>query len=168
MYFYIIPTFILNFGTKKHKKNKPSMPTFSKQLSFRWSDLDPNFHVRHSVYYDFGAQHRLEILEQLGLSLRVMQKEQIGPILFREECVFRKEINLADMITMQTKMAKMSDDASRWSIVHELYRDDVLCAIITVDGAWIDTKLRKLASPTPQIVVDALSTFPKTATFAAV
>jgi acyl-CoA thioester hydrolase len=147
------------------KKNKTPMATFSKQLSFRWSDLDPNFHVRHSVYYDFGAQHRVEILEQLGLTLKVMQKEHFGPVLFREECVFRKEINLADVITMQTKMAKMNTDGSRWSIVHELYRDDVLCAVITVDGAWMDTKLRKLASPTPQIVVDALNIFPKTATF---
>ncbi|HQZ26025.1 MAG TPA: thioesterase family protein [Flavobacterium sp.] len=143
------------------------MATFSKQLSFRWSDLDPNFHLRHSVYYDFGAQHRVEILEQLGLTLRVMQKEHIGPILFREECVFRKEIHLADVITMQTKMAKMSTDGSRWTIVHELYRDDFLCAVITVDGAWMDTKLRKLASPTPQIVVDSLNTFPKIANFTA-
>ena len=45
------------------------MATFSKQLSFRWADLDPNFHLRHSVYYDFGAQHRVEILEQLGLTM---------------------------------------------------------------------------------------------------
>ena len=96
-----------------------------------------------------------------------MQKEHIGPILFREECVFRKEIHLADVITMQTKMAKMSTDGSRWTIVHELYRDDFLCAVITVDGAWMDTKLRKLASPTPQIVVDALNTFPKIANFTA-
>lgn len=143
------------------------MATFSKQLSFRWSDLDPNFHVRHSVYYDFGAQHRIEILEQLGLTLKLMQKENIGPILFREECVFRKEINLADLITMQTKMAKMNEDASRYSIVHEFYRDDVLCALITVDGAWMDTKLRKLASPIPQFVADALNIFPKTTTFTA-
>jgi acyl-CoA thioester hydrolase len=41
------------------------MTSFSKQLSFRWSDLDPNFHVRHSAY-DFGAQHRIEILEVLA------------------------------------------------------------------------------------------------------
>jgi acyl-CoA thioester hydrolase len=68
---------------------------------------------------------------------------------------------------MQTKMAKMNADASRWSIVHEFYRDDVLCAVITVDGAWMDTKLRKLVFPTPQIVVNALSVFPKTATFTA-
>ena len=39
------------------------MGTFTKEISIRWSDLDPNFHVRHSAYYDFGAQHRIEILE---------------------------------------------------------------------------------------------------------
>ena len=49
------------------------MISFSKELSFRWSDLDPNFHVRHSAYYDFGAQHRIEILESLGLTMKVMR-----------------------------------------------------------------------------------------------
>ena len=138
---------------------------FSKKLSFRWSDLDPNFHMRHSVYYDFGAQHRVEILAKLGLSLSVMQKEHIGPILFREECVFRREIQLADEIIMQTKLAKSKADASRWSIVHEFYKQDTLCATITVDGAWMDTKLRKLANPIPQVILDVFSAFPKTADF---
>jgi acyl-CoA thioester hydrolase len=141
------------------------MTTFSKQLSFRWSDLDPNFHLRHSAYYDFGAQHRVEILTQLGLTLRVMQAEHIGPILFREECIFRKEINLSDHIIMQTKLSKMKADGSRWSIVHEFYKEDTLCAVITVDGAWMDTKVRKLAIPTPQIITDAMQVFPKTADF---
>ncbi|WP_432221593.1 acyl-CoA thioesterase [Flavobacterium sp. TMP13] len=143
------------------------MTSFSKQLSFRWSDLDPNFHLRHSAYYDFGAQHRVEILEQLGLTLRVMQTQHFGPILFREECVFRKEINLSDVIVMKTKMSKMKADASRWSIVHEFYNDEKLCAVITVDGAWMDTKLRKIATPTPEIIIEALSVFPKTDDFIA-
>ena len=141
------------------------MDTFSKKLSFRWSDLDPNFHMRHSVYYDFGAQHRVEILAKLGLTLRMMQTEHIGPILFREECIFRKEIHLADEIIMHTKLAKMKPDASRWSIVHEFYKEDVLCAAITVDGAWMDTKLRKLANPIPQVIVDMFDVFPKTEDF---
>jgi acyl-CoA thioester hydrolase len=64
------------------------MTSFSKQLSFRWSDLDPNFHVRHSA---FGAQHRIEI-QSLGLTMKVLQTGHFGPILFREECIFRKEI----------------------------------------------------------------------------
>ena len=45
------------------------MTSFSKHLTFRWADLDPNFHVRHSVYYDCAAQHRMEILDSLGLNL---------------------------------------------------------------------------------------------------
>ena len=142
------------------------MTSFSKELSFRWSDLDPNFHVRHSAYYDFGAQHRIEILESLGLTMKVMQAQGFGPILFREECVFRKEIKLGDTIFMQTKTSKMKPDASRWSIVHEfLNKDNQICATITVDGAWMDVKLRKLASPTPQIAIDALSIFPKSESF---
>jgi len=142
------------------------MGVFTKEISIRWSDLDPNFHMRHSAYYDFGAQHRVEVLEQQGLTLKVMQENHIGPILFREECVFRKEIRLGNQITITTKIGKMKPDASRWTIVHELKNEkDELCAIISVDGAWMDTKLRKLANPTPQIVHDVMNAFPKTDDF---
>lgn len=89
------------------------MASFTKEISFRWSDLDPNFHVRHSAYYDFGAQHRIEILEELGLTLKVMQTQGFGPVLFREECVFRKELKLSDKIFIHTKTSKMKADASR-------------------------------------------------------
>lgn len=142
------------------------MTSFSKELSFRWSDLDPNFHVRHSAYYDFGAQHRIEILESLGLTMKVLQTQNFGPVLFREECIFRKEIMLSDKISIHTKISKMKPDASRWSIVHEFLNEEgKLCAIITVDGAWIDTKLRKIANPTPEIAKEAISIFPKTTDF---
>lgn len=142
------------------------MGTFTKELSIRWSDLDPNFHVRHSVYYDFGAQHRIEILEQLGLTMKVMQEQFFGPILFREECVFRREIRLNSKVFISTKMGKMKDDASRWTIVHELKNEnDQLYATISVDGAWIDMKLRKLAIPTPKIVAEIMSLIPKSDNF---
>ena len=142
------------------------MGIFTKEISIRWSDLDPNFHMRHSAYYDFGAQHRVEVLEQEGLTLKVMQENHIGPILFREECVFRKEIRMGNTITISTKIGKMKPDASRWTIVHELHNEkNELCAVISVDGAWMDTKLRKLATPTPAIVVDVMNAFPKTDDF---
>ena len=142
------------------------MGTFTKELSIRWSDLDPNYHVRHSVYYDFGAQHRIDILEQFGLTMKVMQTQWIGPILFREECVFRKEIKRDSKVFINTKIGKMKTDASRWSIVHELTNEDnELYAKITVDGAWMDLKLRKLAHPLPQIVVDVMNEMPKTDDF---
>lgn len=59
--------------------------------------------MRHSAYYDFGAQHRIEILAQQGLTMKVM-KEQHFIRLKREECIFRKEIHLNDKITISTKI----------------------------------------------------------------
>lgn len=142
------------------------MTSFSKQLSFRWADLDPNFHLRHSVYYDFAAQHRVEILESLGLTMRAFQTQHFGPVLFREECVFRKEIKLTDIIFIHTKVAKMKHDASRWSIMHEFKNEEnLLCATLTVDGAWMDTKLRKLVNPVPEVAINALAGIPKSDDF---
>jgi acyl-CoA thioester hydrolase len=142
------------------------MTTFSKTISIRWADIDPNFHLRHSVYYDFGSQFRIEVLEKSGLTLKLMQEEGFGPVLFREECIFKREIRLSDNITINAKISKMRPDASRWTIIHEfLSPENKLCALITVEGAWLDTKLRKLASPTPQIVIDVFNVFPKSDDF---
>lgn len=142
------------------------MTSFSKQISFRWADLDPNFHVRHSVYYDFAAQHRVEILESLGLTMTVFQSQHFGPVLFREECIFKKELQLGDTILLYTKIAKMKADASRWSIEHEFKTaENQLCATLTVDGAWMDTKLRKLVNPVPEIAVQAMLRIPKSEDF---
>src|SRR5882672_5621414 len=109
------------------------MTSFSKIISIRWADIDPNFHMRHSVYYDFGAQQRIEIIESLGLTLRLMQEQNFGPILFREECVFKKEIRLSDTITTHAKLAERNADVSRWTIQHEFIScDDKICAILTL------------------------------------
>ena len=142
------------------------MTSFSKTISIRWADIDPNFHMRHSVYYDFGAQQRIEIIESLGLTMRLMQEQNFGPILFREECVFKKEIRLSDTITIHAKLAKRNADASRWTIRHEFVSsDNKICAILTLDGAWLDTRQRKLLSPIPQVVIDVFDAFPKTENF---
>lgn len=135
---------------------------YEKKINIRWSDLDPNFHLRHSAYYDFGAQFRIELLHELGLTIQVMKKEHFGPILFREECTFRREIGHGDIITLTAKITKLIKDGSRWSIAHDFINaDGLVCAQINVDGAWMDTILRKLANPTPQIAIDVLNALPK-------
>jgi acyl-CoA thioester hydrolase len=142
---------------------------FNKPLSIRWADLDANFHLRHSVYFDFGAQQRLEILNTMGLTLEIMREEHFGPVLLREECIFRREIRLNDHVTITAKLAKLSADASRWTIQHEfLAMNQKLLASLTVDGGWIDTRLRKFVSTTPQIVKEAFNRIPRTEAFSEV
>src|SRR5881392_2870745 len=105
------------------------MEKFIKQVQIRWADLDPNFHVRHSVYYDWGAFCRISFLNEMGLTYNVMQELRFGPIIFREECVFRKEIRSGVEIIINLKIKGGRKDYSRWSIVHHISKDDgTLCA----------------------------------------
>lgn len=139
---------------------------YVKKISVRWADLDPNFHLRHSVYYDFGAQQRIEILFAHGLTSEVMIQHHLGPVIFREECIFRREIKLADEVYIIAKLARLNADASRWTMQHEfLSAAQKILATITVDGAWIDTDLRKLAVPVPGIVKEVFDKIPHTEDF---
>ena len=122
------------------------MNKFQKKLELRWADLDPNFHVRHSVYYDYGAYIRINYLQEHGLTSGVFAKHHFGPIIFREECIFRRELKIGDQITIDLALQKAKQDFSRWTIIHQIKKDDQLAAILTLDGAWIDTQLRKLTA----------------------
>ncbi len=136
------------------------MEKFVKEVQVRWSDLDPNVHLRHSVYYDWGAFCRVAFLNEQGLTMELMHKLGIGPILFREECQFRREVRLGDVITINLEVSKAKKDFSRWSIRHSIMKNDnTVAAVLTVDGAWLDTKLRKLATP-PQEVYAVFSLMP--------
>lgn len=141
------------------------MKSYSKDIQVRWADLDPNFHLRHSVYYDWGAFCRIEFLNQFGLSADVMSMLNIGPILFREECVFRKEVRLGDVVHIDLKATKGRKDYSRWSIQHHITKNGgTLCAVLTVEGAWMSTRERKLISP-PEEVFHVFDKMPKAENF---
>jgi acyl-CoA thioester hydrolase len=141
------------------------MPDFFRTVQIRWSDLDPNFHLRHSVYYDWGAFCRIEFLKEYGLTAEVMHKMNFGPILFREECVFRREIKSSDTVIIDLKLIRSKKDFSRWSIQHHIIKkENIVAAVITVDGAWLDTLERKLASP-PQQVFNVFSKMPASDAF---
>lgn len=141
------------------------MNNFIRTVDVRWSDIDPNFHLRHSVYYDWGAYMRLCFLYEHNITPQVLQQLHFGPILFREECVFKREIHFGDNIELNLLLVKCRKDFSRWSMQHEVWKNkDTLSAIITVDGAWIDTKIRKLAAP-PAIIQQAFEASPKATNF---
>jgi acyl-CoA thioester hydrolase len=142
------------------------MTEFSKQISIRWSDIDANFHLRHSVYYDLASQIRVDLLNHYGITLAYMKQENFGPVILREECVFKREVRYEDKITVKIQMSKLSQNAARYTIIHEFINEaNKVCALLTIDGAWLDTELRKF-KVLPLYVVDLmLNTFPKTKDF---
>lgn len=116
-----------------------------------WSQLDPNMHLRHSAYADFGAQARSNMLNKLGLSLGAFAKYSIGPILFREELIYQREIGIDERVHVTVELLKLNLKNDRFSFRHEIFKENgVKSATIIVDGAWMNLKERKLTQVPPE------------------
>ena len=138
---------------------------YCKEYEVKWADIDANRHMRHSAYNDYAAQARVSIFTEHGLSMDEIAKMGLGPILFREETKFYREVNLFDKITVTFKVKAMRKDGSRWSVLHEVFKEDgTQAAAITVDGAWIDLQTRRLGKPSEKLL-EIFSHFPRTEDF---
>jgi acyl-CoA thioester hydrolase len=141
------------------------MNPFVLPISLRWADIDANRHLRHSVYYDFAAAMRMNVLISQGLTSSRLEELHIGPILFREEAIFKREILLEDKLTIDARVTRCTEDFGRLSIQHQIVKEDgTIAAIINVDVAWIDLEKRKLAVP-PESVRHVFEQWPKTEDF---
>jgi acyl-CoA thioester hydrolase len=138
--------------------------TFSLPVGVRWADLDPNGHVRHSVYYDWGAMARVTYLEGKGVGLHWMAKNAIGPVLFREEAKFQRELRFGDQLVIDLQLSGASADGRKWRMLHRILRGAEVAATIEVDGAWLDLRARKIVVP-PEDVVRAFADVARTENF---
>lgn len=127
------------------------MNKFQLNISVRWADLDPNGHVRHSVYYDYGAQARVAYLLQQGVGIDLMAAQGVGPVIFREECRYQRELLFGDDLVVDMRTKGLSADYRKWSLQHRVLRRDELCAVMDLDGAWLDLEKRRVIAPPEQI-----------------
>ncbi len=126
----------------------------------RWADMDPNGHMRHSAYADYAADQRVAVLASWGYGVAKFAHLRLGPILFREETKFLKEVHIGEEIHVDGRLLSVSADGSRWSIVHTIYKaDGRVAATVTVDGAWLELDRRKLAVP-PAELAAAMAALP--------
>lgn len=107
----------------------------------------------------------MQYLNSHGLTTEKMEELQVGPILFREEAQFRREITLEDKITVDVELCSAREDFYRWSLRHTIHKEDgIVAAIINMDGAWLDLTKRKLAQP-PEFVKDIFRSFQRSDDF---
>ena len=129
------------------------MDSYSKTYEVRWSDMDPNRHLRHSVYLDYAAQTRVALFSDYGLAIDQIAQIGLGPILFREEIKYLREVSGMEEVTVFCELDWMYKDGSRWSFYHRMVKNgDTPTAELTVDGAWLDLEARKLGTPTEEMI----------------
>lgn len=139
--------------------------SFSVKFTSRWADFDPNNHMRHSAYTDYAAEARVRMFNEYGLNLMEFNKLNIGPILFREETIFRREIRLSEDIRVEVFLKGISENGERFKFSHKIFKTEgSLAAEVEIYGAWLDLKTRKLTNP-QKIVLEALKDIERTEDF---
>ena len=138
---------------------------FEINFNTKWSDFDPNRHMRHTAYNDYAAEVRVRFFQEHGLSIDDFAKLNLGPILFKEETSFLKEIHIGENITVTMELEGVSKRIGRWRFKHQvLNKNGKLSAEIKVYGAWLDLTKRKLAVP-PKEFAGMFNDLPKSENF---
>lgn len=130
-----------------------------------WSQIDANRHLRHSAYADICTQARCNMMNEIGFSVDQCAELGIGPILFREEIIFFKEIKIDEWVSVEIELIKWNAENHRFSFRHTLYNSNYnKSAVVTIDGAWMDLKERKL-TVLPMNIEQLLEKMPKSVDF---
>ena len=97
---------------------------FQVKFKTKWSDFDPNRHMRHTAYNDYAAEVRVRFFQEHGLSINEFAKLNIGPILFKEETSFFKEIHIGENISVHMELEGVSKGIERWRFTHQIFNED--------------------------------------------
>jgi acyl-CoA thioester hydrolase len=140
-------------------------PAFVQRFEVRWSDLDANRHLRNTIYSEFATHTRFRLLESHGFSQARFEALRFGPVMFREEIRYRRELMFGDVATVSVRFAGLAADGSQWRVVQEVTRSDgKQAAVLTIDGAWIHLDTRKLVAP-PDELLTLIQRLPRTKDF---
>jgi acyl-CoA thioester hydrolase len=122
--------------------------TFEQRFQVGWSHLDANAHMRNTAYLDLAAGVRVTYFVAAGFSVDAFARLQFGPVIRREELEYLRELRLHDDVRVTMLLAGSSDDASRFRLGNEFWRENgTLAARLTSLGGWLDLRTRQLISP---------------------
>lgn len=138
---------------------------FQEHFTARWADVDANRHLRNTVFSELATHTRFRLLQAHGFGQAAFESHRFGPVMFREEVRYRREVLFGETMTVNVLFAGLSPDGSHWRVRQEVARaDGKQAAVLTIDGAWIHLDTRKLVPPPPALL-DILRRLPRTGDF---
>jgi acyl-CoA thioester hydrolase len=142
------------------------MDRFTHRLRVRWNDCDPNGHMANTAYSVFATETRLAFFAASGLPVERILEVGFGPVVFREELDYLREVRLGEEIEVDLQLAAMSPEGAKWRIAHALRREGEPVARVVLAGGWMDLRARRIRSPPPELL-GALTAAPRAEPFEA-
>lgn len=140
---------------------------FEKTFHVGWGNVDFNGHLGNTSFLDLAVDVRMFFFAENGFPVQEFQRQKFGPVILKDEIEYFKEMYLLDKIRITFQGAGLSDDASRFRIRNEFFREDGrMSARLTTTGGWLSFKTRKLIVP-PSELTDVMKKLVKTEDFEA-
>ena len=102
--------------------------------------MDANGHVNNMYYQSYFDQARIEAFEQAGLSIAELRARGIGPVIFKAELDYRRELKHPDSITITTRVVERH--RSRGVLAQQIESDrtgEIVCTA-RFHGIFMDLK----------------------------
>lgn len=125
---------------------------FDARFYVGWSDLDSNAHMSNTSFLDHASDARMLFFAQHGFTVARFAAEKFGPVVVRDELMYRKELRLMEEFIVDFELAGLSVDGVRFR-VRNTFRNMAgdIAAAVTSDGVWFDTELRRSRIPPPEL-----------------
>jgi len=138
---------------------------YSRTLFAGWGDMDFNAHMKNTAYLDISGDVRMMYFAENGFPMSEFVRLKVGPVVMRDEIDYFRELRLLEPVSVNLTLAGLSDDASRFYLRNEFFREDGKCAArVTSMGGWMDLAVRKLTTP-PDKLAQVLHALVKSADF---
>ena len=138
---------------------------FERVFTASWGDMDFNRHMANTAYLDRAADVRMMYFAENGFPMAEFYRLRIGPVIFRDELEYYREVGLLDEFRVTLEMAELSSDGSRFVIQNTLLRrDGKMIARIRSKGGWLGLDARRLLAP-PEALLRALQNAPRSEDF---
>ena len=117
-----------------------------------WGDVDGNGHMANIAYLTRSADTRFLFFFENGFPNSRFSTEHIGPVILRDELVYRKELRLLQEFSVDLQMAGLSSDGGRFRIQNTFRNSDgEVTAIVNSEGVWFDLMNRRPRAPPPDL-----------------
>tara|TARA_B100001142_G_scaffold153432_1_gene153921 strand:+ start:2279 stop:2695 length:417 start_codon:yes stop_codon:yes gene_type:complete len=124
------------------------------KVKVRFYELDPYGHLNHSAYIQLFETGRIEMLEEAGIALHELEKNDFRFVVSQIETAFLKPVEAGSFLTIETEILEMRRASSLWwqQILDEtevVATQRVRTAITNRDGKPIRAPQQILESLTP-------------------
>lgn len=138
----------INLESNRLRMSQP----IEQHFRVSWGDVDGNGHMANIAYLTRSADTRFLFFFEHGFPNSRFAAEHIGPVILRDELVYRKELRLLQEFTVDLQMVGLSPDGGRFRI-QNTFRNSAgeVTAIVTSEGLWFDLVNRRPRAPPPDL-----------------